>query len=498
MPHDIAHQEKDKGSVQHREVGGAEADSDAALDRAAERRLLRKLDLLIVPLTAMLYLSAYLDRGNIGNAKLLGLLDILHGDKDTQFSILLAAFYITYIVFIIPGNILGATIRPNHALALGALTWSAASAAMAATHNLAGALVCRLLIGVGEAGFGAAVPLYYGLWYRRDEVATRISWYIGAGSLAGAFGGLIAYGVSFIHGPIAPWRVLFLIEGLPSLVLALVIFLFLPSTPERSGYISPEERDLIHARLADAGVSHTHTFDRSALPHVFRSRTTYLNGLVYLGLNLSLGSVSGFLPTVIKSFGTTSSARAQLLTVPPYAVAFVGTLAVSSLSDRARRRGVFVVALMLLSAVGFTILLAVHNSHARYFATFLVVLGAFSNIPLMLSWAANTSGSHSAAAVRLGFMNSVGQCFSILAAFIFPSAEGPHWYKGFGLNLAFNVVSAATAAYLSFYYARENAKRDVAEAAAAEESVDEKAVHSAHADVPTNLHDQAPGFRYYV
>lgn len=94
--------------------------------------------------------------------------------------------------------------------------------------------MCRLFIGLGEAGFGAAVPLYYGLWYRREEIAVRISLYCGAGSLAGAFGGLIAYGVSFIHSKIATWRILFLIEGLPTILLAAIIFFCLPSTPEKS------------------------------------------------------------------------------------------------------------------------------------------------------------------------------------------------------------------------------------------------------------------------
>ena len=127
---------------------------------------------------------------------------------------------------------------------------------------------------------------------------------------------------------------------------------------------------------------------------------------------MTLGSVSGFFPTIIASFGYTN-ARAQLFTVPPYAVAFVGTIIASYLSDRFRSRGIFVIILQLLSAVGFAILLGVPNNNAvRYFATFLAVLGCFSNGPLMLSWAANTAGSHSAAAVRLGFMNAMGQTFS--------------------------------------------------------------------------------------
>lgn len=288
----------------------------------------------------------------------------------------------------------------------------------------------------------------------------------------------------------------FLIEGLPTILLAIIIVVFLPSTPARSWLLKDHERALIRRRLKDTGVSNAHGLDMSAFRRVFTTRTTYLNGLVYLGLNLSLGSVSGFLPTIIKSFGYDAS-RAQLMTVPPYAVAFMSTVTVSYISDRTRQRGLFVVILMLLSLVGFTILICVPgNNAARYFATFLVVLGAFSNIPLMLSWAANTAGSQTAAAIRLGFMNSVGQCFSILASFIFPAREGPKWHKGFALNLAFNGVSAITAAYLSYYYACENRKRDREEAARDEAEADD--LKSRVEEEPRNLHDLTPGFRYFT
>ena len=172
------------------------------------------------------------------------------------------------------------------------------------------------------------------------------------------------------------------------------------------------ERDTVRARLDEPGYSRRQRFDRSAIRHVLTSRTTYLNGIVYLAVNLTLGSVSGFLPTILATFGF-SAARSQLMTVPPYAVAFVVTLGTSFASDRLQRRGVFVCGLCLTGALGFLILICVrHNNHVRYFATFLAVSGTFSLIPLMLTWAANTAGSHSAAAVRLGFMNGFGQCFS--------------------------------------------------------------------------------------
>lgn len=155
-----------------------------------------------------------------------------------------------------------------------------------------------------------------------------------------------------------------------------------------------------------------HTFDRSAIRAVFTTHTTYLKGLIYMGVNLSMSSVSGFLPTIIGTMGWSPS-QSQLMTVPLYAVAFVVTISACFLSDRLRTRGPFVVLLMLLSAAGFAVLLREHQDNGvRYFATFLVVMGAFATGPLMMSWAGNTAGSQSASALRTGFMNAMGQCLA--------------------------------------------------------------------------------------
>ncbi|GFZ45477.1 hypothetical protein JCM24511_03203 [Saitozyma sp. JCM 24511] len=438
------------------------------------RKVVLKLDVLILPITALMYVAASLDRGNIGNAKLQGLLTILGNNSDTRYSICLMAFYITYVVFNIPGNLLLTVISPDKAIALGALVWGIAATAQAGAQNFASVVVCRLFIGLGESSFGTAIGLYYSFWYTRDEIAKRISLYIGMGSLAGAFGGLIAYGVQFIHSDIANFRIFFLIEGLPTLLLSLVVFLFLPSYPTKSRYLKEAERDIVQAHLVDPGYDRRHSFDRTALRRCFTTRTTYLNGVVYLAVNLTLGSVSGFLPTIIASFGYTN-AKAQLYTVPPYAVAFVGTIIASTLSDRCRSRGLFVVGLCLFSAIGFAILLAVPSNHAvRYFAVFPAVL----------------------AGVRLGFMNAFGQSFSILASFSFPASEGPHWCRGFGLNLAMNGVAAVAAGYLTWYYRRENARRDRLESVQAEDNG--TAGKDIRADSAGGLHDLAPGFRYFV
>jgi MFS family permease len=160
----------------------------------------------------------------------------------------------------------------------------------------------------------------------------------------------------------------------------------------------------------------------------------------------------------------------------------------SFLSDRARCRGLFVAGVMMISCTGWVILLAVvSNQHARYFATFLVVMGCFAAIPLMLSWVSNNAGNESQRAVQIGMLNSMGQCFAILASFIFPSNDKPFWHKGFGLNLAFNALAAIVAVtlYLSLRY--ENARRDREEGGRPSDMT--------QVDVNT-YHDLAPGFRY--
>lgn len=211
--------------------------------------------------------------------------------------------------------------------------------------------------------------------------------------------------------------------------------------------------------------------------------------LIYSSMNLTLGSVSGYLPTIIASLGY-SNARAQLFTVPPYAVAFVVMFIFNRASDRLQSRGIPCALVFLLSFIGWIILLGVHhNNHARYFATFLIVIGGYCAIPLNMAWASNNSGSQSQRAVWLGMLNSVGQCLSILAAFAFPTKQAPFYHEGVSLkyaysshlhsdialhrilivtllrihSIAFSLFAMVLSLAMSAYYRWENKRRDTEE-----------------------------------
>lgn len=346
--------------------------------------------------------------------------------------------------------------------------------------------MCRLFIGLGESMFGQGIVLHYSLWYRKNEISKRLSLFIGMGTLAGAFGGLLAYGVAHIKSHIQTWRILFLIEGLPSFVLGCLVVAFLPSRPDRSRYLNAAETELEMARLASEHLDEgDNGIDWNGVKRAVTAWQTYAVTFIFSCMQLLLASLGGFFPTIIKSLGYTNT-DAQLFTVPPYAVAFVAMMFINAASDRMRIRGPFVAGVFSLNVVGFAVLLGTENMKARYFACFCIVLGCYCAIPLVQSWVANNCGSQSQRAVHLGYLNSVGNYPAFIAPFIFPTKDAPHWKLGYGINLAFSAAAVIVALAMIAYYKYENARRD---------RVEGKPRPGEFIDV-VNLHDLAPGFRY--
>jgi MFS family permease len=282
--------------------------------------------------------------------------------------------------------------NPSRTIAIGAMTWSVAAACQAAAVNPAGLYVCRLFVGIGEAMFGQAMGLHLSFWYTKRDLAKRIGLFISAGALAGAFGGLIAFAVQHIENtPIAQWRILFLIEGCPSVLLAICVALFMPSRPETSRLLSEDERTLCLTRLnQDSSVDSRPGIDWKGVKRCFTDWKTYVVSVSYSCNNLGLASVGGFLPTIIKGLGYTN-AEAQLFTVPPYACALVFMLLLTSYSDYKQARAIPAAIVFIIALVGWTILMTVNAHHAtaselhvRYFGCICVVIAGYTNIPIIM------------------------------------------------------------------------------------------------------------------
>ncbi|KAJ6487803.1 MFS general substrate transporter [Mycena sanguinolenta] len=445
------------------------------IDPGEERRLVRKLDGRILVIASLLYLFAYLDRSNIGNARLLGLpADTLHGDPTgKQFDWVNSVFFFAYILCQVPASVSSKLFPPRIWIACVAFGWGLSSTLMATAFDFGGVMTSRVFLGVFEAGFGPVIPLYFSFFYTKDEIGVRMALWFGFAAVAGAFGGLIAFGVQHAHAAISGWRILFIIEGAPTILMGLVALFFLPNRPETTTFFNDRERAIALNRM-NRGTSGD-TGAKIEKAHIFmalRDWRCYAGGAVYFGLNCALASISGFLPTIIATFGFSSYFPMGLsylrlflfmfkLTESLYSVAAILLVSFSWCSDRLQSRGVFMSTACVISGIGYVLLLAVPtNVHVRYFAVHCIVGGTYTTIGLIIAWFAHNLGSETKRATGIPLFMSIGQCGSVLGSHIFPLTEGPRYIKGFGISCALAFLAAILSMVLSTSYRMDNARRD--------------------------------------
>ncbi|KAF9077413.1 major facilitator superfamily domain-containing protein [Rhodocollybia butyracea] len=464
-----------------------------------EKRLVRKLDVLIMPITCLLYLFAYLDRSNLGNARVLSGLhdgkpalpkDALGGDPTgVLYDWVNSAFFFAYIIFQVPATICSKLVAPHIWLSIVAIGWGTTSTLMSTGFDFGGLMTARVFLGIFEAGFGPAIPLYFSLFYTKEEMGLIMAYWFGFAAIAGAFGGIIAFGIQNAILPFSNWRLLFIVEGIPAVCLGIATFFFLPDRPESTRYLNEREREIALARMnrgtsGDVGA----VVNKAHIWMAFRDWRIYCGGVIYFALNCSLASTSAFLPTILETFGISNS-KVQLMTIPPYAVAAV-VLALSSwTSDKLQSRGIPISMAAFVGGVGYLILLVVPtNLHARYFATFCITSGTYTCIGLIIAWFAHNLGSETKKATGIPMFMAIGQCGSILGSHLFPATEGPRYIKGFAVCCGLEFFGVICTIIMTISYRMENTRRDK------EYGIPQK---DARVDVAL-LADKAPSFRYTV
>lgn len=205
-----------------------------------KRKVIRKLDFNLVPLCFALYTLSVLDRSNLGNAKLAGLaedIDISGG----RYAWLGNSFYIAYIIF--QFNTLGWKIfKPHKWVTFVVLYWGIVSTLQATCTSWQGLMACRFFLGWAETMFGPGIPLYFSFFYPPEYMGLRFGIFLSGAALANAYGGALAYGLAHIHSSVANWKFLFIIEGVPTVLLAAVAWFFLPDAPGKARFLNEREK----------------------------------------------------------------------------------------------------------------------------------------------------------------------------------------------------------------------------------------------------------------
>ncbi|KAM0747737.1 pantothenate transporter liz1 [Meredithblackwellia eburnea MCA 4105] len=458
LEHDVADQSGGtKGHEQEQPEG--ERGNQVEWTQEEERRIVRKLDFRVTGLLTLLFMLAFLDRSNIGNAETAGMGTDLKLSS-SQYQWLLTIFYIFYILGQ-PCTLLWKLLPARIFVSCLTLCWGGFALLQASTNSWGGLMALRALLGVAETAYGPGVTYFLSFFYSRQELGLRQALYLGAAPIATAYAGALAYGITSIKGAaIADWRILFLIEGFPALVLVPVVYFTLPNSASTASFLSEREREIVVARaVKDGNKGHEAGLEWKNVMLGLKDYKAWIQALMYFSTNVSYSSLPVFLPTILTEMGFTSI-RAQGLTAPPYLASFIVLVVCAFLSDRCGDRSAFIIPLSCIGGIGYVVLATCKTTAVRYFAVYLAACGIFPVVALSLPWVSNMHRDDSKRGAGFMLLNIVGQCGPLLGTRLYPKSEAPYYVKGMSVCAAFIFLVAALATLLRFILLAENRKLD--------------------------------------
>ncbi|KAJ6613475.1 MFS transporter [Mycena sp. CBHHK59/15] len=483
-------------------------------DRAMTKKILWKLDCHILPPLALLWLCNFIDRSNVGNARIAGLErdTHLHGN---QFNTVLTVFYATYLLVEIPSNLVLKKMKPNRWIPILVCAWGAITTLTALVKNFGGLIAIRMCLGLCEGGLLPGIVrffisadctqfslcfqiLYLSTIYKPHELQLRVGIFYASASLSGAFGGLLATAILSMDGvgSLPGWKWIFILEGLATVLSGFIAAFLLPESISGASFLSEEEKTFALERFH----RHDSTISSAAPPGAAQSETeksdiytmeqvadspspgttpvqmmdekfewrevirgltdfqAWTTGIAYLGLIVSLYSYSLFLPTIVTGLHYTGKS-AQLHSVPPYVPATVLTVIVAVLSDRLKWRGPFILICLPFSIAGYILAIVATTNAARYGAVFLIAAGIYPSAPAILSILPNNGAGYYKRATTTALQLAVANSGGFIATNIYTSDQAPTYIKGHSIVLGFLILAWALIALNVWYCIRENKAR---------------------------------------
>ena len=394
-------------------AGAPPADSDI------ERRTYSKVFWRLVPFLMLCYVIAYLDRVNVGFAKL-QMAQAL-GFSETVFGLGAGIFFLGYFLFEVPSNLLMSKVGARIWIARIMITWGLLSACFMFVKTPTSFYILRFLLGAAEAGFYPGVILYLTYWYPAHRRAKIIAVFMSAIPVAGIFGNPLSgwimdafQGASSLSG----WQWMFLIEAVPALLIGVVVLLYLDNGIAQAKWLDPDEKRLL-AREVELDQQHGKKGPHS-VAEVFKDRRIWWMSAIYFAFVMGQYALTFWLPTLIKSTGIKGNLNIGLLSAIPFICAIVAMNLFGRSADRQRERRWHLIIPAAMGAVGFTVAASfAQNTTVSLVFLSLAAAGVLTCAPLF--WSLPTAFlSGTAAAAGIAVINSVGN----LAGFVSPYLIG--------------------------------------------------------------------------
>ncbi|ETW81273.1 major facilitator superfamily [Heterobasidion irregulare TC 32-1] len=419
-----------------------------------------KIDLMIIPLVGVIYFLSFLDRANIGNARIAGLQKDLNM-TDHQFSVSLTVFYVSYILTEVPVNLVLKRFGANITIPLMVVLWGLFCACQGSVTTFGGLIACRFFLGMAEGGLFPSLVLYLSNFYPRHSLQLRLSMTFSVTSLAGAFSGLLAAAIEDMDGlrGLSGWAWIFVLEGVLTVLCGILSFFLLPREPSKLRWLTRHEKAVYVEMLREdwSGDAEDEKFSWAEVWSVFLNAPHFIILCVHFFVGgITLFGLATFTPTIVNalSFSTT---RSQLLTVPPFACSFVTSLVSAYLSDKYKRRGVTALVFSFLAILGYAIFIGTPNKHANYGALFLQIIGVYGLAPCTATWNANNVQPHFRRATAIAFASACTNVGGIVSTWIF--IDPPRFHTASAVNVSFATGNVLACGGLIVYLVRRNAAK---------------------------------------
>ncbi|KAF9234659.1 major facilitator superfamily domain-containing protein [Melanogaster broomeanus] len=441
-----------------------------------EAKLWRRIDLRLMPIITLMYLLSFMDRGNIGNAKLDGLLTQLNltGNK---YNIALTMFFIPYSLLEFPSNLAIQVIRPSRWLPAIMVLWGLCMMLMGFVKTYPQLVGVRVCLGTAEAGFFPGVAYYLTLWYPKYMYQYRIAMFTGAATMAGAFSGLLAFAINFMNGDggLEGWSWIFVLEGLATVLVASVATFVMVDYAPTAKFLTAAERAFIIERRGREAIQGERHHLAQQVWAAFTDWQVWALSVIYISISVPLYGITYFLPTIINKYCLESYTVLLSTDLQQFRIQYINQSAphysplraryrllvtFAHWSDKLKLRSPFIFAAQLIALVGYIINISDAPSGVKYFGTYLCVIGSYSSGPGSISWLANNLGGRYKRAVGMALQMSVGNLGGAVACNIFRSQDEPRYLLGHGLEIAFISIGLVTLPVTVLVYKRINSRRD--------------------------------------
>ncbi|MCS4594232.1 MFS transporter [Brevibacterium sediminis] len=392
--------------------------ADTELNTSKEAAVFKKINRRLLPFLLICYTFAYLDRVNIGYAKLHMQADI-PGLTEAVFGVGAGLFFLAYAGLEIPSNLLMNRIGARKTITRIMVLWGFTSAAMLFVTNETTFYVLRILLGIFEAGFAPGIILYLTYWYPAKRMASAMGIYMLAGpigAILGSAGSAMIIAATDNLGGLAGWQWMFLIQGLPCVVLGLLFWRFMVDRPEHASWLNESEREIVSNHLATTRSSQ-HT---SSFLVALKNPTVYVMAIAYFGIMCGIYAVSFWLPTILLENGVTDTFANGLLSSVPYLVTIPVMVLLTRSSDRFEERTWHSIVPTTLGIIGLMIAtFFASNFLVSFSALILAIAGIWGAYTVFWAVPAQHFGG-TAAAGGIAFINTIG----ILGGFVAPTLMG--------------------------------------------------------------------------